>query len=208
MPTEEEICSMFKVSRITVRKALDGLTNSGYIYKIQGKGSFVDTRKTDMQLNHLVGFSEEMRAIGLDPKTELIDVSTVFPSESAALELCIPRDQMVYQILRLRYADQVPMAVECVYMPFYRFAGIEKHDLTKSLYELLGNYYGCEVNRATQSIRAGVAPQREQKLLLIPPGSPVLMVRRTTYDTENLPFEYVESVYRGDKYVFSVNLNK
>ena len=61
IPTEEAIGELFGVSRITVRQALDGLAQGGYIYKIQGKGSFVSAKKAGMQLNHLVGFSDEMR---------------------------------------------------------------------------------------------------------------------------------------------------
>ena len=72
MPTEETIGEIFGVSRITVRQALDGLAQSGYIYKIQGKGSFVAAKKAGMQLNHLIGFSDEMRSIGMEPSTSLI----------------------------------------------------------------------------------------------------------------------------------------
>ena len=84
MPTEETIGETFGVSRITVRQALDGLAQSGYIYKIQGKGSFVAAKKAGMQLNHLIGFSDEMRSIGMEPSTSLISQSLEFPSEPVA----------------------------------------------------------------------------------------------------------------------------
>ena len=75
MPTEEAIGALFSVSRITVRQALDGLAQAGYIYKVQGKGSFVASKKAGMQLNHLIGFSDEMRSLGLEPSTILVEQS-------------------------------------------------------------------------------------------------------------------------------------
>ncbi len=208
MPTEEEIGELFRVSRITVRQALDGLCKGGYIYKQQGKGSFVAIKKTDMQLNHLVGFSDEMRSQGLEPTTRLIKQEIITPSETVAQALRIDTSQKIYVIVRLRCADGIPMAVERVHLPFYRFAGIESLDLTRSLYELLRDHYGCESSKATQSIQAGYASAKDTKLLEMKPGTPVLVFSRTTFELDGRPFEYVESIYRGDKYIFNVTLNK
>ena len=205
MPTEGTIGEIFGVSRITVRQALDGLAQSGYIYKIQGKGSFVAAKKAGMQLNHLIGFSDEMRSIGMEPSTSLISQSLEFPSEPVANALELDVSQKVYIIARLRCADA---AVETVYLPFARFAGIETYDMSKSLYTLLRQRYGCEPAKAIQSIQSGLAKAKEAKQLQIKAGAPVLRITRTAYDGAGVPFEYTESVYRGDKYVFNVTLEK
>lgn len=208
MPTEESICSMFNVSRITARQALNILAQNGYIYKIQGKGSFVSSKKADMQLNHLIGFSDEMRSQGMEPDTKLLDLSVASPSEKIAQALHIEKSQKIYCIIRLRCADRIRMAIERVHMPFYRFAGLESQDLTISLYKLLRENYGCEPSKAVQSIQAGTADGRDAGILEVKAGSPILIITRTTYETDGVPFEYVESTYRGDKYVFNVTLNK
>lgn len=208
MPTEEAIGELFGVSRITVRQALDGLSQGGYIYKIQGKGSFVTSRKANMRLDHLIGFSEEMRGLGMEPSSILIDQVIMTPSEVTAKALKLDKTQKVYVVSRVRCADGIPMAVERVYLPFNRFAGIETYDLKESLYTLLKDRYGCESDKAAQSIQAGLANSADAKLLQIKPGAPILRISRTTYDANNTPFEYTESVYRGDKYIFRVTLNK
>lgn len=208
MPTEEAIGELFGVSRITVRQALDGLSQGGYIYKVQGKGSFVTSRKANMRLDHLIGFSEEMLELGMEPSSVLIDHIIAKPSEITAKALNLDQSQKVYAISRVRCADGVPMAVERVFLPFTRFAGIESHDLKNSLYALLKDYYGCESNKAAQSIQAGLANSADAKLLQIKSGAPILRISRTTYDANDIPFEYTESVYRGDKYIFRVTLNK
>ena len=208
IPTEEAIGELFGVSRITVRQALDGLAQGGYIYKIQGKGSFVSAKMAGMQLNHLVGFSDEMRSIGMTPSTVLIDQCLTVPSEAVAAALGLDPSQKVYLISRVRCADEIPMAVEKVCMPFGRFAGIETQDLSQSLYAMLRQRYGCEPAKASQSIQAGLANSSDAKLLQIKVGAPVLRITRTAFDSNNVPFEYTESVYRGDKYVFNVTLEK
>ena len=192
MPTEETIGEIFGVSRITVRQALDGLAQSGYIYKIQGKGSFVAAKKAGMQLNHLIGFSDEMRSIGMEPSTSLISQSLEFPSEPVANALELDGTQKVYIISRLRCAD----------------AGIETYDMSKSLYTLFRQRYGCEPAKAIESIQSGLAKAKEAKQLQIKAGAPVLRITRTAYDGAGVPLEYTESVYRGDKYVFNVTLEK
>ncbi len=208
MPTEDTICSQFNVSRITVRQALNGLAQDGYIYKIQGKGSFVTSKRADMQLDHLIGFSDEMRSQGMEPSTKLLDISVITPGDKVAQSLHIEKTQKIYIITRLRCAEGIPMAIERVHMPFYRFAGLENKDLTQSLYKLLDSNYGCEPSKAVQSIQAGSASGKDSVLLEIKPGLPVLIITRTTYGVDGVPFEYVESTYRGDKYVFNVTLNR
>ena len=148
MPTEEAIGALFSVSRITVRQALDGLAQAGYIYKVQGKGSFVASKKAGMQLNHLIGFSDEMRSLG----PGRVEQSLMLPTEAVAKALKHRRHPSFPNAHPLR--DGVPMAVEKVHMPFYRFAGIETQDLSKSLYALLKEQYGCECSKAVQSIQA------------------------------------------------------
>ncbi len=208
MATEQEICKQFGVSRNTVRQALDELVQLGYIYKVQGKGTFISFSKTAMQMNHLLGFSEEMRAQGKEPATVLLENKIEMPSEAGAKALQIEQNQPVYLLIRLRCADGVPMAVEKVHIPCHRFVGLDAHNGNQSLYQLLKEDYGCECSRASQNIQAGIAASCEAKLLKVPTGTPILHITRTTYDSDGIPFEYVDSVYRGDKYVFSVTIEK
>lgn len=208
MPTEGEIGSLFNVSRITVRQALDELSRTGRIAKMQGRGSFVAARKTDLQLNHLLGFSEEMRQLGLTPSTRIIEKSILRPNEQVAHALKISTTQQILYILRVRCANDVPTAVEAVHIPFHRFPTLEQLDLTTSLYSLLYDHFGLQAGSATQSIQAGKATRREAELLEMRTGEPVLNITRISYDMAGQPFENVLSAYRGDRYVFNVTLNR
>jgi GntR family transcriptional regulator len=208
MPTEEEICSLFNISRITVRRALDGLMQNGFIYKQQGKGSFIMLKKTGFQLNHLKGFTEEMKLLGKKPSSEIISMEIVTPSVKSAQILNIDVNQKIYLLERLRSADEMPIAIEKVHLPFYRFPTLQIMDLTGSLYEILQMNYGCESHKGVQEIKAGLASEEEARLLNITVGSAVLHINRTTYEQDNSAYEYVESTYRGDQYQFNVTLYK
>lgn len=206
MPTEEEIGGLFNVSRITVRKALDELSRRGYIQKVHGKGSFVTGRKMEMQLNHLIGFSEEMRLLGLTPSTQLLEQGIEPPGPKAAEALEMDPAQKVYTFTRLRCANAVPIAVERVSLPFHRFPGLENHDLTSSLYALLRERYGCERHWARQRIQAAAAGKRDAERLGVKPGFPVMLIDRVTHEPDGRPFEYVHSTYNSQRYVFNVTL--
>jgi len=207
MPTEEEIGILFNVSRITVRKALDSLCQSGHIYKIHGKGSFVAHKKTNMQLNHLIGFSEEMRLLGKSASSRILSQELVEPPDSVAQALELGKGQKVYLLVRLRLADGNPMAIEKAYLPFHRFPGLE-YDAEESLYAILSQKYGCDIGNGEQSIYADRADKREAELLTIKPFSPVLRISRVTYEKDGKPFEDVFSTYRGDQYIFKVRLGR
>ncbi len=208
MPTEEEICQLFNISRITVRKALDGLMQSGYIYKQQGKGSYVTTKKTGFQLDHLKGFSEEMRMLGKEPSSRIISFSTTSPTEKAAQVLQLEINQKIYLLERLRCADGQPISIERVYLPFHRFPTLQSSDLSGSLYEILQYQYGCVSHHANQQIMAEHATEEEAVVLGIKPGAAVLRTYRTTCEKDGTAFEYVEATYRGDQYQFNVTLYK
>lgn len=208
IPTEEEICRLFSASRITVRHALDILLNQEYIQKQQGKGSFVALKKTDLQLNTLNSFSEDMLGKGLTPSAKIISVNLITPPPCIAEKLQTEKDALVYSIVRLRCADGIPMAYENAYLPFKLFSGIDKHDLTGSLYKILDEFYGIKNMYAIQSIESGMVNAKIAEYLKIKSGSPVLLIERITCLSDNTPFEYVESTYRGDKYKFYIKIER
>lgn len=206
LPTEKAICDMFNVSRITVGKALNELVNQGYIIKKQGKGSFVNFEKKRMQLKAIKGFSEEMSNKGLVPSTKLISVNLIEPSIKIAKKLELDKNIDIYCIERIRCADGIHMAIEKVFIPFYIVPDIDKQNLEGSLYEILRSKYGIIISKGIQSIEAGVIDLHTANLLNVSENSVGLIIERISYK-DNKPFEYVKSIYRGDKYKVIVELN-
>lgn len=84
MPTEAEPCGLFGVSRTTARQAMDGLVQLGLISEPQGKGGYGSFAKTGMQRNHLAGFGDEMRSLGLASSPALLSRGLMAPGGCAA----------------------------------------------------------------------------------------------------------------------------
>ncbi len=208
MPTEQEVCDIFNTSRITVRHAYELLVNHGLIVKVQGKGTYVSEKKTDMKLNFLQGFSAEMSSMGKKPSTILLGVQLAYSSKPICDFLNISEGGMVYTIERIRCADGVKMAYEKVHLPFHIVSDIDKYDLTGSLYQILEQNYHIDPAWAKQTLEATLANQSQAAFLDVKVNSPLLVIKRLSYDQNNHPYEYTESLYRGDKYTFSVTMNK
>ncbi|HEV2237341.1 MAG TPA: UTRA domain-containing protein, partial [Ktedonobacterales bacterium] len=124
-----------------------------------------------------------------------------------AERLGIDAGQLVYCLQRLRLADDEPLASEQSQISFKNCERLLEEDFaSQSLYGVLESRFGLPLVEAEQELEAGLAGSEEARLLKIAVGSAVLFTRRTTYTDRNLPIEYAQSVYRGDKYKFFTRL--
>src|SRR5271168_5313783 len=116
LPAERDMAEVFSISRITVRKALDGLVSEGLLIRRQGAGTFVAAR-VEKSFSKLSSFTEDMISRGRRPESVWLSrsVGTVTPEESLTLGLS-PGAQ-VYRFNRIRYADGSPMALEYSTVP-------------------------------------------------------------------------------------------
>ncbi|OLP65329.1 HTH-type transcriptional repressor YvoA [Bacillus pumilus] len=200
IPSEREYAERFGISRMTVRQALSNLVNEGYLYRQKGKGTFVSREKFEQPLQGLTSFTEDMRQRGLKASSELLDFNKIACPAHLFSSLQLADSDAVFELKRIRFANDEPMAIETSYIP-EKFAGtLTKEHLTGSLYEYIENHTGLAIAHATQELEANVATKGEAHLLSITTGAPVLSITRTTYLQNDLPFEYVLSVYRGDRY--------
>jgi len=207
IPSERELCEEHGISRMTVRQALSELVNEGLLRREKGKGTFVARPKIEQHLTRLTGFTEDMRARGQHPGAHVLRLTTLAAPVQAARALGLKTGEPVTVLERLRLADGEPLAIETCYLHHDRCSEVLTENLeNRSLYKLLSEKLGIVPTRAEQQMEAAICNQREMKLLNLEPGAPVLLIRRTTYSQEGKPFEYVESVYRGDKYVFYVDM--
>src|ERR1700689_2104430 len=150
LPSERDLAVDFAVSRITVRKALDGLVADGLLVRRQGSGNFVSAR-VDKNFALLTSFSEDMRARGRTPRSVWLKRAegTVTPEE--ALTLRLSPGTPVFRFHRIRYADDVPMALE--YATVVASALKSLNAVDNSLYEALEGT-GNRPVRALKRLRA------------------------------------------------------
>jgi GntR family transcriptional regulator len=203
LPPERDLATDFGVSRITVRKALDALVAEGLLTRKQGAGTFVSGR-VEKQFAKLTSFSEDMAARGRKPRSEwLLRASgTVTPDES--LTLGLSPGAPVYRFNRVRFADELPMAVEYSIIPGFGLPGVEA--VEESLYVAL-QAAGTRPARALQKLRAILVDGERARLLKVEVGAPALYIERRGFLDDGRVIEATQSWYRGDAYDFVAELS-
>jgi GntR family transcriptional regulator len=203
LPAERDLAQDLAVSRITVRKALDGLVNEGLLVRRRGAGSFVSAR-IEKNFAKLTSFSEDMRARGRSPSSVSLKQSegTVTPEE--ALTMRLSPGTPVFRFHRIRYADDAPMAVEYCTIDASALRSLTVVDT--SLYEALEKT-GHRPVRALQRLRAVLLTAEQAKLLKSREGEAGLMVERIGFLSDGRAIEFSQSYYRGDTYDFVAELS-
>src|SRR6202166_4610722 len=117
LPPEDGLIERFKVSRTTVRKAIQNLIERGLVEVRRGKGTFVTQPKITQELTELTGFVEDMQALGRTPTARLLDRRVVAADEAVAHHLAITPGTLVIRLRRVRLADGVAMSFDETYLP-------------------------------------------------------------------------------------------
>ena len=203
LPPERDLAEEFAVSRITVRKALDGLVSEGLLTRRQGSGTYVAAR-VEKNFSKLTSFSEDMLARGRVPKSVWLRRSkgAVTPEESLIMGLS--PGTPVYRFHRLRYADESPMALEYCTVPAFCLPSIDAVD--SSLYMALERS-GHRPVRALQRLRAVLLSGEQAELLGASERDAGLLVERRGFLKDGRAVEFSQSYYRGDTYDFVAELN-
>lgn len=208
IPTERALAGEFTVSRTTVRQALADLTAEGRLHRVQGKGTFAAEPKLAHRLQ-LSSYTEDMRAQGREPSSKLLDIDEMPVEADLAKLLGIRVGAKILRLRRLRLADAEPMALETTHLPMARFRGLRKHvSAGGSLYTVLREHYGVEMERAEETIETALAGPQEAELLGADVGMPMLLLSRHSFGVDGKPVEYVRLIYRGDRYKFVTTLRK
>ncbi|WP_251636895.1 GntR family transcriptional regulator [Sporosarcina sp. NCCP-2716] len=202
IPSERDLSAQFGVSRMTVRQALLNLVKEGLLYREKGRGTFVAEEKMEQPLNGLTSFTEDMKARGFVPGTKLIGFSIVQPDAQIAAKLGLDGEASVYKIIRIRYADNTPMAIERSFLPVGLLPELTEEALQGSLYAYIEQQAHLVIGQATQRMEAALAKLDDAEYLQISLPAAVVLIERISMLDDGRPFEVVRSTYRADRYKF------
>jgi GntR family transcriptional regulator len=203
IPPERQIADELNVSRITVRKAIDGLIKEGMLFSRQGSGTYVRSR-IEKNFAKISSFSEDMRARGRLPSSSWIARTQGLVSPDEALALNLSPGTPVYRFHRLRYADGVPMLIEYATIVAEYLPSLDVVD--NSLYEAL-SAHGNRPIRALQRLRALLLDEKKASLLKLDAGDAALLVERIGFLRDGRAVEFCQSYFRGDTYDFIAELS-
>lgn len=206
LPSERELTSIYDVSRITVRLAIQELESRGLVYKKHGKGTYVsEISDSAVDLASAYSFTEQMKKLGKTPQTKILSFRVVEAPESIAQEMQIAPGTKIFELERLRLANHVPMMIERTYLPYDLFEGLTEEMLSKRpLYEIFQDGFAQLVRLADEEFYASIALDNEAKLLDIKSGQPVLHLLRKTYNMKNIVIEYTFSIARADQFRYKI----
>lgn len=197
LPSERELSEMLNVSRITARLAVQELLESGLVYREQGRGTFVAEPKM-RGVQAFTSFTEYIRNQGLTPRSKIIKQELVGVDENLAHTLHISVGDPAIHLVRLRMADQRPVAFQSAYLPSHMFPGLENENMEdRSLFEVLRQKYFVHPAWTEAAVEASSATSEHARLLEIKTGEPVLIIRGLTFTESFDVVESVRTIYPG-----------
>ncbi|WP_070000646.1 GntR family transcriptional regulator [Cellulosilyticum sp. I15G10I2] len=213
IPSEPKLMQTYHLSRTTVRKAIDELVNEGYLYKRQGKGTFVKGRGFEQGLIRLSGCSEDIKRYGLTPKPHVLDAGIRQPSKRVCKMLDITEDEKTFYMERVVYGDEIPINKNKSYIPYHLVPGIEAIDFNQeSLYKVLEKDYRITINKAIRTVEAILANEEVALQLQVDEGAPVMLFKGQVFgmlpDSNEVVIEYFEAIYRSDQFQFYIEQHR
>lgn len=204
LPSERVMCEQLKVSRVTLRQALDALTEQGLVSRRQGAGTFIASH-IEHALTSLTGFSQILRAQGYEPSTSWLEQRLRPAQGEEVLRLGLSPESTVASLIRLRRADSRVMAFERAVLP-ERFVPTPT-EVGDSLYAYL-DARGTPVVRALQYFRAANLSERMADYLGMTVGEAILRVVRVGYTIDGSAIELTETYCHNDFYDFVAELRR
>lgn len=206
LPPERVLAKDFGVSRWTMRQAIRELIADGRLRARQGQGTFVATPKLVQPLA-LVSYTETLRAQGHTPSRELVVFDEIAADVVLAEKLKIAEQDPVHRLERVLLADGQPIGLETTYLSTKRFPTLrEVLQPTGSLYRCLTGELGVRFSEGEELVETVIATPREADLLKATQSLPMLLLHRTSRDTDGEPIEAVRSLFRGDRVGFRATL--
>lgn len=206
LPSETEISRALGISPMTARQAMNGLVTQGLIRRQRGVGSFVLPRRMDHPLESMVGFTEDMKERGLEPRSHILRVERAAPPVEALPYFSVEMHERIIRVKRVRFANEQPVGLHDAYVAGVDFDR-EALERVGSLYILLGQA-GVRLAECEETLSAVAADREAATLLAVPQGAPLLRATRYTWDERGEFVEYVVALYRADLYQYRVRLSR
>ncbi len=207
IPSESELIDTYSISRITVRKAIEGLVSEGLLSKHRGRGTIVNTPKFIDDAFGLQSFSEKTNGSSIHFSTEVLDAQLTLAPTLIAMHMGIREGDPVLHIKRLRYCEGEPIGYFENFILGTLGLSLEE-DYRKSIYKLIEEQCGIYIKEAKREVSSILADDRIADYLEIEQPASVMSLKTYSYDKNSRVVEFSEGFYRSDRYQFVVHLNR
>ncbi len=205
--SENQLGEEFKVSRITIRRALQTLENEGLIYRRQGLGAFVSDQRVAQSMIRLNDFVEDMALAGLKASSRIITFETITCPEHVAAELGLDAGKPVFRLDRLRLGDDAPIAFDITWLPPFYAQLLDGYDLENdTIYRILEEEYDISILLGRYRLDAVNAEEPIADHLHVPPGKALFLIERTSIAAKEKVVYFQHRYYRTDRVKYEVEV--
>jgi GntR family transcriptional regulator len=195
IPTEDELCKTYDVSKVTVREAIQELVREGCLKRQQGKGTFVTYSVPHPGLGMRTRLSEDMFGEGVTVKKEILERGMQEPSED--VKTVLMTGEGLYYIFSRKIADEKTYAEE-LFIPLFILPDIENEDLAgRSLYELIEEKGVKKIFRVLQTCEITGIKKNMTSVLHMKEGTPALLISRTLISSDGTPIGHSRLIGSG-----------
>lgn len=201
IPSEQDFCEKYNISRPTVRQAINELTASGQLYKLKGKGTFVASQKTYIHVKDYTGFTDSILD-SKDPSSKnIIEIETIIGQKHKKLaENFSLKPENNNEFAKITFINKLRndvISLNVSYIPFSLFPNIredieENKDILRGKYPLIPNSSKSVLDIITTD-------HTDAAYLNIQPGMPLICIKNMLFSKSGQPVEYIITKYRADK---------
>jgi DNA-binding GntR family transcriptional regulator len=208
IPTEEELCKMFGVSRATVRTAVLELVRHGYLKRQQGKGTYIHKNIVSEGLTMLTNFREIPLEEGLKIITNVLARTVMMPVDDLDKIFDVSGDKHIIYIKRLHAVEGKPVLLQESYIPYHICPLLlEEQIAQESLFDLFEKKYGIKITRINNYFDAASVNTDEARLLDISEESSRIVLKQYCYSAETLAM-YTRSMKQTGMFPFFIELER
>lgn len=200
IPSENTLCEMFNLSRLTVRQGINKLKSEGYLYSRKGSGNYVNPKKIIYNISPHTTFSNEIIKLDKTPTIKLLDSEVIKADEEIANKLSIRLAEKVLYVKNMRFVDDVPFLFAEYYLNLQILPGLEESiDDVKSFSNLYTKVYNLDPIRDNSEIDITSTNYESKKLFKVQNDLPIIKISTKTTDKKSGQYiDYCCSHFRSD----------
>lgn len=214
VPGEMQLTREYGVARVTVRKALERLEAEGLIERSPGRGTVAVQRARGKAASQrrskarLAGLLENIVSMSLATSVRVAECKVLPAPDAVAQELSIAVGAPVQKAIRVRSIRDGPLSHITTYVPAGLARGFGRSELAKKPILILLEESGVRIGRAMQTLSARLADAAVAPRLGVEIGSPLLAVSRLIFDQDDRPVQWLQGLYRPDRYEYRMQLSR
>lgn len=200
LPSERNLAENYKVTRGTIRNAIEYLVSKGLLEKKLGSGNYIKRTSLNLNLNEQLSFSEKSHFLDKTSKTKVVQFEKIYDLNISKI-FNLNKEKEFFKIKRLRYLEEEVVNIEITYLLYEMFPDISVEIMEKSKYDYIENF--ITIKESCNKIIPVLPDKNIQKVFMINPDTPIFYKTSVGTAADNSVFEYSELYFNPKIYEFS-----